>query len=71
MGAKSKQIITNYSKGVVKQEDIISEYGKEYFLLLKMYINDKNSSTLREMIACDVAGYKQNENKMGYDTKEG
>jgi|TARA_R110000803_G_scaffold123571_2_gene191482 hypothetical protein len=69
--AKSKQIITNYSKGVIKQENIIKDYGEEYFLLLKMYINDKNSSTLREMITCDIAGYEQNEEKLGYDTKEG
>lgn len=35
--------------------------------ILKYYINDLNSSTLRELVTCSVAGYKQNRGKLGYD----
>lgn len=35
--------------------------------LLKMYINDKNSSTIREFITVTLAGYKHKERKVGYN----
>jgi hypothetical protein len=35
--------------------------------LLTMYINDKNSSTLREFITVTLAGYKHSEKKIGYN----
>jgi hypothetical protein len=35
--------------------------------LITLYINDKNSSTLREFITVSVAGYEHNENKIGYN----
>jgi hypothetical protein len=35
--------------------------------LLTIYINDKNSSTLREYITTTICGYKHNENKIGYN----
>jgi len=35
--------------------------------LLTMYINDKNSSTLREFITVTIAGYEHIESKMGYN----
>jgi len=35
--------------------------------LLTMYINDKNSSTLREFITVSIAGYKHTESKVGYN----
>jgi hypothetical protein len=47
--------------------------GKNHAVLLreiiKMYTNDKNSSFLREMITCSVAGYNHSANKHGYDGK--
>lgn len=35
--------------------------------LLTMYINDKNSSTIREFITVNLAGYKHTERKIGYN----
>jgi len=35
--------------------------------LITMYINDKNSSTLREFITVITAGYKHSERKIGYN----
>jgi len=35
--------------------------------LLQVYVNDKNSSFLREMITCSVAGYQHSKAKLGYD----
>jgi hypothetical protein len=31
-----------------------------------MYINDKNSSTIREFLTVTLAGYKHKEGKIGY-----
>ncbi|GAB4541246.1 MAG: hypothetical protein Fur0020_10610 [Thermodesulfovibrionia bacterium] len=35
--------------------------------LLTMYINDKNSSTIREFITVTLAGYTHKEGKIGYN----
>ncbi len=35
--------------------------------LITIYINDKNSSTLREFITVTLAGYKHTEGKIGYN----
>ncbi|MDR1006029.1 MAG: hypothetical protein LBL74_04120 [Bacteroidales bacterium] len=35
--------------------------------LLTTYINDKNSSSLREFITVSIAGYEHNPNKLGYN----
>jgi hypothetical protein len=35
--------------------------------LITMYINDKNSSTLREFITVSIAGYEHIESKIGYN----
>lgn len=35
--------------------------------LLTMYINDKNSSTIREFVTVTLAGYKHKEEKLGYN----
>ena len=35
--------------------------------LLTAYINDKNSSSLREFVVVSIAGYKHNPNKLGYN----
>jgi len=35
--------------------------------LIKQYFNDLNSSTLREMVTCEIAGFKHKQEKLGYD----
>ena len=35
--------------------------------LLTTYINDKNSSSLREFVTVSIAGYEHNPNKLGYN----
>jgi len=35
--------------------------------LLTMYINDKNSSTIREFITVTLAGYEHKKGKIGYN----
>lgn len=35
--------------------------------LITMYINDKNSSTIREFITVTLAGYNHEEKKIGYN----
>jgi hypothetical protein len=35
--------------------------------MLTLYMNDKNSSTLREFITVSIAGYEQKETKLGYN----
>ena len=35
--------------------------------LITMYINDKNSSTLREFLTVSIAGYNHTEGKIGYN----
>ncbi len=35
--------------------------------LLTMYINDKNSSTIREFITVTLAGYQHKQSKIGYN----
>lgn len=60
------QIVNEYSKGNVKLQGI--EINKSHFVeLLTKYLNDKNSSTLRQDIMCEVAGVKSNPNKLGFD----
>jgi len=39
--------------------------------LLSMYINDKNSSTIREFITVALAGYTHNKAKIGYNGFKG
>ncbi|WP_342262591.1 MULTISPECIES: hypothetical protein [unclassified Spiroplasma] len=45
------------------KENIISLFIE----LIKAYLNDLNSSTLREMITVDIAGFKHLDKKIGYD----
>jgi len=37
--------------------------------LLSVYANDKNSSFLRELVTCHMAGYEHSDKKLGYDGK--
>lgn len=45
------------------EEEII----KLFTDLLRIYMNDKNSSTLREKITLKIAGYESTDRKIGYD----
>lgn len=61
-----EEIIINYSHGDINLLSV--EIDKNHFMdLLKKYLNDKNSSTLRQDIMCEVAGVKPNPEKLGYD----
>ena len=35
--------------------------------LITLYMNDRNSSTLREMLVCNLSGFKPNNEKLGYN----
>jgi hypothetical protein len=68
MDTKHLKLITEYSKGVVKRQDLIEQKGEDYCDLLDSYLNDLNSSRLRQDITCFVLGLKTNEKKLGYDS---
>jgi hypothetical protein len=58
----SHQELNNYLLG--KSKDTIIGILLD---LLTMYINDKNSSTIREFITVTLAGYTHKEGKIGYN----
>lgn len=60
--------ITSYSKGISKNQD---QYPQMFLELVDFYLNDKNSSSLRQIITCEVIGIKSNPNKLGYDGEDG
>jgi hypothetical protein len=62
-------LIVLYSKGELSKENIIQAYGQMMMDLLEIYINDSNSSTLREAITCKVVGLESTGKKLGYDSK--
>ena len=62
-------LIVSYSKGELSKENIIQAYGQMMMDLLEVYINDSNSSTLREAITCKVVGLESTGKKKGYDSK--
>lgn len=73
MNRELAEIIKIYATGTDKD---LSEYllGKSksnligvLIDLITMYINDKNSSTLREFITVTIAGYNHTESKIGYN----
>jgi hypothetical protein len=45
------------------KDNLISSFND----LLTAYINDKNSSSLREFVTVSIAGYQHNPNKLGYN----
>jgi len=59
---KSHKDLNNYLLGK-SQDNLIAILTD----LLTMYINDKNSSTLREFITVTIAGYEHKESKVGYN----
>ncbi|CEG11802.1 conserved hypothetical protein [groundwater metagenome] len=73
MNKELEHIVKIYSTG--KHEDLNScliGKSKDTIIsmlvdLLTMYINDKNSSTIRELISVTFAGYEHKEAKIGYN----
>jgi hypothetical protein len=73
MNKELDYVIKTYSIGTHKE---LNEYligkSKDTLIgmlidLLTMYINDKNSSTIREFITVTIAGYTHKEAKIGYN----
>ncbi len=73
MNQELASVIKIYSTGTHKE---LSNYligkSKDTLIailvdLLTMYINDKNSSTIREFITVTLAGYQHKEGKIGYN----
>ncbi|MEO0116712.1 MAG: hypothetical protein ABIK97_04105 [candidate division WOR-3 bacterium] len=73
MNQELAQVIKMYTTGTHKE---LSSYligkSKDTLIailvdLLTMYINDKNSSTIREFITVTLAGYQRKEGKIGYN----
>ena len=62
-------LIVAYSKGDLSKEDVIKGHGDMTMDFLELYINDSNSSTLREAITCKVLGLDFTGKKLGYDSK--
>jgi hypothetical protein len=68
MDLKHLNLITEYSKGNISKDEIVEQKGEYYSELLDSYLNDLNSSRLRQDITCHVLGLKVNNNKLGYDS---
>jgi hypothetical protein len=67
------QIVTYYATKTHKElNELLLSKSKDNLIaiftdLLTAYINDKNSSSLREFITVSIAGYEHNANKLGYN----
>ena len=60
------EIVVKYSQGNTSLSDV--DIDKDLFNeLLKKYLNDKNSSTLRQDVMCTMANLVSSTNKLGYD----
>ena len=66
MRSKLEDIIVKYSHSDSEFSSLKIDEG-HFMELLKKYLNDKNSSTLRQDIMCVVAGLISNPKKLGYD----
>ncbi len=68
----SEIIITYATKSHCELSQLMVSKSKDNLIsclndLLTVYMNDKNSSSLREFITVTVAGYKHNSAKLGYN----
>jgi len=63
-------IISEYTQGVKTIDVISEEHGNNFAELLKMYVNDRNSSTLREIVTTKIAGAMDISGKRGYDAED-
>ena len=66
MRSTLEDIIVKYSHSDSEFSSLKIDEG-HFMELLKKYLNDKNSSTLRQDIMCVVAGLVSNPKKLGYD----
>jgi hypothetical protein len=69
MNKELLSVIVLYSKGELTKETIVETHGEMFMSLLELYINDSNSSTLREAVTCNVVGLEHTGKKKGYDSK--
>lgn len=73
MNQDLSQIVTYYAtKPHVELSNLLLNKSKDNLIaclsdLLTAYINDKNSSSLREFVTVSIAGYDHNSNKLGYN----
>lgn len=73
MNEELANVIKTYSTGShVELNNYLIGKSKDTIIgmltdLLTMYINDKNSSTIREYLTVTMAGYKHKEGKIGYN----
>lgn len=73
MNQDLSQIVTYYATKPHKElADLLLNKSKDNLMaclndLLTAYMNDKNSSSLREFVTVSIAGYKHNSNKLGYN----
>lgn len=73
MNQDLKQIVVYYATKNHKQlNELLLSKSKDNLIssltdLLTAYINDKNSSSLREFVTVAIAGYEHNLNKLGYN----
>ncbi len=63
MGYTIEELAVKFAMGTLDP----SGCTKTEMSLLSMYMNDSNSSTLRQLVMCNVAGLKTNPNKLGFD----
>lgn len=56
------EILKNYTFNLLKDK-----LQPEFNELIELYLNDKNSSTLRQYLTANVCGYKNSFKKLGYD----
>ena len=73
MNKELEEIIMKYSIGNHKElVNKLLDKSKDNIIsilidLLTLYMNDKNSSTLRELITVILSGYKHSERKIGFN----
>ncbi len=73
MNQDLSQIVVSYATRPHKElSELLLSKSKDNLIsiltdLLTAYINDKNSSSLREFVTVSIAGYKHNPNKLGYN----
>jgi hypothetical protein len=73
MNEDLKQIVLYYTTKSHKElNDLLLTKSKDNLIasltdLLTAYINDKNSSSLREFVTVSIAGYNHNTKKLGYN----
>lgn len=73
MNLNLAEVVTYYATKPHKElSELLYNKSKDNLIatltdLLTAYINDKNSSSLREFVTVSIAGYKHNPNKLGYN----